>query len=287
MGLLDLKTDLKSLRYGKDRIGGGSSNQPYIQRDLPDSLSEVGRKGGPDFLLRGGTLVPGRVLNDVSRLTQMFFDFKSPNGILFAAKQNVLALSSTNFKAGKPRKISVGGSQVGDFLRNNIDLPLDNVYNPLSTIAQAAGGSIGLHLYKQGLNPMTGPAKYEDYIKGLDGFDGRNSRVVGLSRDILLSDSNILYSYTGGPGATLGVGKTVLKRYENTNKGYNELQAISDKKSLKGRGDTSIIDFRQEPGGSKAISLNYGTQNIEKRVNLGDPGKKPTGKALDGINAFA
>jgi len=62
MPLLDLRTNLKSLRYGKDRVGGGSSNQPYIQRDLPDSLSEVGRTGGPDFLLRGGALVPARVI---------------------------------------------------------------------------------------------------------------------------------------------------------------------------------------------------------------------------------
>ncbi len=31
MGLLDLKTDLKSLKYGGDRFGGGSSDQPYIQ----------------------------------------------------------------------------------------------------------------------------------------------------------------------------------------------------------------------------------------------------------------
>ena len=28
MGLIDLKTDLKSLKYSKDRIGGGSSQQP-------------------------------------------------------------------------------------------------------------------------------------------------------------------------------------------------------------------------------------------------------------------
>jgi len=61
MGLLDLTTNLKSLKFGKDRIGAGSSNQPYIQREIPDSFSDMGRTGGPDFLLRGGTLVPARV----------------------------------------------------------------------------------------------------------------------------------------------------------------------------------------------------------------------------------
>lgn len=296
MGLLDLTTNLKSLRYGKDRVGGGSSNQPYIQRDLPDSLSEVGRKGGPDFLLRGGTLVPGRVLNDVSRMTQMFFDFKSPNGILFAAKQNVLSLSSTNFKAGEPLKLRTRDTDltgvdrlrdtIGTFVDNNVSLN-QGAYTPLNTIGQVAGGPIGLHLYKQGLNPLNGPDKYLDYIKGLDNNDGNNSRVVGLSREILTSDNVNLFSYKGGPGAILGVGKTNIRRFENTDNGYTNIQIISDKKSVKGKGDTSIIDFRQEPGGSKAISLDYGTKNIEKRVNLGDPGAKPTGKALDGINAFA
>ena len=301
MGLLDLRTNLKSLRYGKDRVGGGSSNQPYIQRDLPDSLSEVGKKGGPDFLLRGGTLVPGRVANDVSRLTQMFFDFKSPNGVLFAAKQNVLALSSTDFKAGAPLDIAVGGSAVGDFLRNNINLPLDNVYNPLSTIAQVAGGPIGLHLHKQGLNPITGPTKYSDYINSLDEFDGQNSRVVGLSRGKLTSDSRILFNYIGGPGATLGVGKTHIKRTSFTDyKGddplldYTGIQVAADSKSGLGKGDSSIIDFRQNEGGSKVKSLNYSTKNIESRVNLGNPGKKADrsnyqkglGEALDRLNAM-
>ncbi|MDC6465010.1 hypothetical protein PQZ39_01110 [bacterium] len=285
MPLVDLRTNLKSLRYGKDRVGGGSSNQPYIQRDLPDSLSEVGRTGGPDFLLRGGTLVPARVGRDVSRLTQMFFDLKTPNGVLFAAKQNVLALSSTNFKAGKEEKVFGNGTRVGDFLRNNIDLPLDNVYNPLSTIAQVAGGPIGLHLYKQGLNPITGPTKYSDYLK-----DKNNSRLLGFANnDLLTSNSTNLYSYTGGPGATLGVGKTRIRRYENTDNGYSALKTLSDSKRALGNGDTSIVDFRKN-----TKSLSYKSENIETRVNLGNPGKKADRsdyqkglpQALDKLNAM-
>jgi hypothetical protein len=61
MAIVDLKTNLKSLRYGKDRPFGGSSNQPYVTRDIEVNDSEVGRTGGPDFLLRGGTLVPRRI----------------------------------------------------------------------------------------------------------------------------------------------------------------------------------------------------------------------------------
>ena len=93
MGLVDLSTNLKSLRFGKDRVGGGDSGQPYIQKEIPDSLSDVGflSTGGPDFLLRGGILVPNRVIDDVSRLSKMFTDVKSPNEILFTAKQQLLS----------------------------------------------------------------------------------------------------------------------------------------------------------------------------------------------------
>ena len=67
MGLVDLRTDLKSLRFGKDRVGGGSSGQPYRTKPIPNSLSDTDVTGGPDFLLRGGTLVVNRTVDDVSR----------------------------------------------------------------------------------------------------------------------------------------------------------------------------------------------------------------------------
>ena len=57
MGLIDLKTDLKSLKYSKDRIGGGSSKQPFVQKSIPDNFSAVGNTGGLDVLTRGGSLV--------------------------------------------------------------------------------------------------------------------------------------------------------------------------------------------------------------------------------------
>ena len=302
MAIVDLKTNLKSLRYGQDRAFGGSSNQPYIKSDINVKDSEVGRTGGPDFLLRGGTLIPQRVGNDVSRITQMLFDFKSPNGPLFIAKQNVLALTSTDFTAGPSTSvINTGGTAVGDFLRNNLGFDKSKIYNPLGTIGQVAGGFLGLHLYKQGLNPIEGPQKYTDYINDLDGFDGRNSRLVTLSRGTLTSDDINLFEYVGGPGSTNGIGRTIIKRYENTNidNGYNNIQGIADGKILGvGKGNTDIIDFRQEPGGSKVKSLDYSRleNRIETRVKLGDPGKKGEdrsnyqeglGTALDKINALS
>lgn len=307
MGLIDLKTNLKSLRYGKDRPFGGSSNQPYITRDIDVRDSEVGRTGGPDFLLRGGTLVPRRVANDVSRMTQMLFDFKSPNGPLFTAKQNVLSLTSNNFKAGfetlaiRKRQEGLSGiakvtDAIGTFVSNNIGFDKNNVYNPLSTIGQTAGGFLGLHLYKQGLNPIEGPSKYLDFI--IEG-DEKQSRLLNLAGGKLTTTDTTLYQYIGGPGSINGVGRTQVRRYENTNinKGYENVQSLSDKSREKGKGNTEIFDFRQEPGGSKVKTLNYSRpeNRIEQRVRLGDPGKKGIlredyqvglGEALDKINAL-
>ena len=125
MGIVDLRTDLKSIKFGKDVVGGGNSNQPYVVRDIPESFQDVGRTGGPDFLLRGGTLLPRRIINDTSRMVQMLFDFKSPNGPLFIAKQNVLSLTNPNTAVGYTKVTQQDeegqGSRVGEFIRNNLN----------------------------------------------------------------------------------------------------------------------------------------------------------------------
>ena len=169
MGLIDLKTDLKSLRFGKDIIGGGNSNQPYVVTPIPEGFAGVGRTGGPDFLLRGGTLLPKVVVQDVSRLTKMFFDFRSPSGPLFVVKQNVLSLTNVNSSAGYIAWEAVNrdrsgnffqraASAISTFLKNNVAIN-QGIYTPLSTLGQAVGSPFGVHLNKQGLNPLRSTTK--------------------------------------------------------------------------------------------------------------------------------
>ena len=272
MALVSLKTNLKSLRYGQDRPGGGSSNQPYIKSKIPDNSSSLDRSGGVDFLLRGGTLTPSRAAQDVSRLTQMFFDFKSPNGVLFTAKQNLL--SRTGVK-----------TQASGILN-------EGAYLPTSTILQAAGNAFGIHLNKQGLDPTkrTGPDAGQNSLFDLLGLRdplglpvytenlGRiqsektnrlvqlkykkigpdkidptsvNTTTTGLISSLvqsnifstLLSPFNQISSnpgeilkYGGGPGSILGIGKTILKRYSDTNEGETKAKtAQPKKKSLYGK----------------------------------------------------
>ena len=229
MGLLDLKTDLKSLRYGQDTPGGGDSGQPYIKSKIPEGLTSK----SPDFLLRNGYLAPRDALTDVARLTKMFFDLKSPNGLLFTAKQNVLSNSAVR-------------TQTSGVLN-------EGIYTPLSTLAQAGVVAFGGHLNKQGVNPFGQTGAYanngnlyatriknynQEWLNSPDGslknrlFALYESKIqnnsIGLFSKINnISDlpSNIL-SYKGGPGAPLGVGFTSI-RFADQRTGKNNPYSIS------------------------------------------------------------
>jgi hypothetical protein len=207
MPLVNLVTDLKNLKYGKDTPGGGWSGQPYIQSKIPDGFTSK----SPDFLLRNGYLAPLNAAEDIKRLAKMFGDLKSPNGLLFIAKQNVLSNSAVR-------------TQTSGILN-------EGIYTPLSTLAQAGVVSFGGHLNKQGINPFeqTGAYAQGDYLY----FNKvKNDNAVGINRLVSLytaiendrsinnwnfsgvnlnvGNNNIL-SYRGGPGAPLGVGNTNIR----------------------------------------------------------------------------
>ena len=260
MGLVNLTTNLRSLRYGKDTVGGGNSNQPYVTTKIPESFSKIGRTGGPDFLLRGGTLLPKIVVNDVSRLAQMFFDFKSPNGPLFIAKQNVLSLTNVNSEAGyvpfeEAEGTGVLGS-IGAFIKNNIALN-QGIYTPLGTLAQAAGNGIGLHTNKQGLNPFkfktTQGSPNGNSLLGLPtylntiatgGDEGNKSRLFGLLDKVDSKQTDLnLYTYSGGPGATLGVGKTRIDMLDDQRTGINNPNTTREKPKVTWGSATRFSSF--------------------------------------------
>ena len=243
MALINLKTDLKSLKFGNDRPGGGSSNQPYITKSIPDqdsSPSNVFNTGGPDVLLRGGLIAPIRAGLDVGRLAQMFFDFKSAAGPLFIAKQNLLSRTSVKTEN------SVGVGYAGGSPSQNFPLEVDyfaqtqinqGIYSPTSTLAQAAVGFTGTHLNTFGLNPASplagvinsgglqgGLVGYNDVIKqrnssGED-IEDKNRLVwiwnnkqakTPISTVGIAGDRVTILEYSGGPGSILGIGSTKLK----------------------------------------------------------------------------
>ena len=229
MALIELKTNLKSLKYGGDRPGGGSSNQPYVTREIPEG--DLPAKAGPDFLLRGGFLAPVAAARDVSRISQMLVDTKSPNGFEFIAKQNIL--SRTSVKTEASNGPAYGGSALNQ-----------GIYNPASTIAQVGvQGWTPIHLNLFGVDPIaiepSGSAgssplsiiKYEDLINDQLGRGGykikseEGNRLLNILDNITnntssnnfnfeginLNVGNSVLEYGGGPGSILGVGTTKIR----------------------------------------------------------------------------
>ena len=196
MALIDLKTDLKSLKYSKDRIGGGSSQQPFVQKPIPDSFSAVGNTGGLDVLTRGGSLVFQKTADDVSRLSKLLLTGNTFQGPAFTIKQNVLSRQNVKTQAS-PKGLNQG------------------VYLPTSTIAQAAISATGLHFNTFGVNPVPGTlgslTTYSDVVS-YDQPSAAN-RLVDLTDSFVdnRTSGNTLYSYSGGPGSILGLGKTKIQ----------------------------------------------------------------------------
>lgn len=219
MPLLDFKTDLKSLKFGSDRPDGGSSNQPFVKKEIPDDRKPaVISDGGPDFILRGGVLAPIRAVDDAIRTTKLFLE--TPQGLLFTAKMNLLSRMA-------PKTIATQGL---GYAGGNIN---QGAYLPTSTIAQTGLGFSGTHTNTFGLNPFSpedtdsslatqlalgGLVRYESAILGISGkgktiLGGLTSPLSELyDNRILLKtpDPNVL-SYSGGPGAPLGIGNTNIK----------------------------------------------------------------------------
>jgi hypothetical protein len=370
MPLIDLKTNLKDLKYGKDQYRGGDSGQPFIPTRIPstneplqtsvsisgpDIVQTIGSTllatgagaaigalggsvlgatgagaligsavglgiglasnidqgnsisikppsagtGGPDFLLRGGSLVANYVIDDFNRLSKFF---KNNNGTLFTIKQNLLSRLGTR-------------AQGAPILLN------ERLYAPLSTILGAVGSPFGLHVNKQGLNPFQGigeiytPDRYFDairnsnsniqndlesleplasnrlfslyWVKILDNQSNPLTTNVGVASK---ADDTLIISYPGGPNTFLGIGKTNIKYatdifgaplkvkdasnyYDNTLT-YNQLIESAEETNAGIPNYIKQIDFRDKLR-EGAISPSYNPsrlKTLETRTNLGDPG---------------
>jgi hypothetical protein len=206
--LIDLKTNLKSLGYGNDRPGNGSSNQPYIVTPIPDR--EAPNSLAPDFLLRNGYLSLFNAADDVERVGKYFIDLKSPSGLLFIAKQELLERQN-------PKLVNI-----------------DRFYNPLSTLLQVGFSPVGFHFNKQGISPYEtsyydgGRYGYYFSTRNQTIADGVENRLTiaytakiakqdlggltinpfGITRE---AGDTILLSYPGGPGSVLGIGNTNIR----------------------------------------------------------------------------
>lgn len=253
MPLIDLKTNLKSLKWGNDRPGGGSSGQPYIQKEIDSNLIS----NTPDFVVRGGLLAPLKAKDDVERLSKFFLNpLATNNGPLFIAKQNLLSKTSVKTEASKGINYGFGTINGG-------------VFTPVNQILQAGSGFTGVHFNRIGVGSNE-LERYEKIVTENNEQDGsyKNRLISLLSNnanktgtklgDFTINsefDKNfkpVILSYQGGPGSNLGIGKTIIKRADKTVfnidtkgfKGLNYSQIFN--KPLTDKSGSIREDFRRE-----------------------------------------
>jgi hypothetical protein len=263
------QTDLKSLRYGQDRPGGGSSNQPYhkvnYRKKFELGTESLAQTGGSDLILRGGYLtfgVPGyansRIAADLERIGKWF---ASAEGLVWIGQQNVLSQLGARIYGGYP-------IQVRSANRTRLN---DGVYTPISTLAAVAGNAIGTHPNKQGTDP-TGLSAFgrPEYIKLVRGgvtntgtFEGitniANNRLVNLYRtkiaDYQGSQSTELYRYKGGPQSGEGLQlNTIINTASNRTPFLGENSTILFRSPIGGFTPLSYRTFSQ--GDIEALSYN-------------------------------
>jgi hypothetical protein len=223
MPLIDLTTNLRDLKFGRDRVAGGSSSQPYVQSDIPAPGKDPVDLGylNQDFVVRGGLKAVDNSIKDVERLGKYFLDIRNPSGLLFIAKQNLLSRTAVR----TPTSIFPA------FLN-------EGIYTPIGTLAQAGGVAFGLHTNKQGLNPFAGidngssptPKRYWDVMKvnsdpDIAGGDSVLDRIrntsepntqrtevgkIYIQKITQKNNSFSVKNYPGGPGSVLGIGKTQI-----------------------------------------------------------------------------
>jgi hypothetical protein len=243
----------KSIPYGKDQYGGGWSKQPFVTKPITVNGSDVEDTGGPDFLVRGGTLVPGRVVDDVSRLTKLLLNKGTftTQGIDFTVKQNFLS------------RLSVA-------TQTSIPFVNQGAYTPAQTILEAAGVAGGLHL------PLfVGNGNYYDTIQTQRNLDALsiNNRLYSLYETKIQNkavsypglkgfestNSNTLMSYGGGPDATYGIGKTNIL-FADQRTGFNN--------PLIPKSGSFQENYLLKSSGSAGLNISAGILNREGRYAL-------------------
>ena len=196
--LIRLKTDLKSLKYGKDRPGSSNSGQPYITTVIPNRSPFVSTSD--DGFIRGGMTTADRSsLIDKERISRFFKD--KPKGPLFIQRQ--IGLQFSNPKLEVKKYPSGGEGLIGGVL--SLAASTFNVVNELipgptrlynngfNTLAQIGANAFGQHFNRHGLSLVQDDnSKYLSVAKFNN--ENGNNRLVGLKNKLLKENSldNIL-----------------------------------------------------------------------------------------------
>ncbi len=179
MPIVNLQTDLKSLRYGGDRLNGGNSTQPFIKIDIPPQDQpntdiippSVGTGALQDIIPGLGPLLNNPVLAGIRTLVNAPLQAFDSIGIgnneglirggissvvrsgidsirltrFLTTPQGLLFIAKQNLLSGSGVKVEGSGTVLND-----------KIYTPLGTLAQSLGNAFGVHTLKQGIDPLAG-----------------------------------------------------------------------------------------------------------------------------------
>jgi hypothetical protein len=289
MPLVDLKTNLKSLRYGNDQPFGGSSGQPYVTSSIPENPDQIGNPQGIDYLLRNGSLYVETAQKDFSRIEKLLND--PDNKILgenWYNKQTALSRQSTwRFPLSVPVSQIYSKQQTLD----QVEFKAGTFGPNRQTLGTASSGP-WLHIYKQGglslpslgyLNPLNYGNAYKVadqaginrltnlYRSKISVFGGTGAAIAGAATSVLLGVSPgntsipgsdlLLQAYYGGTDTYGGQVSIIPRTTFSTNKAksFGGQGATRLARLLSGGEGQSVITFDQDVLGN--LSLNN-TSNL-------------------------
>jgi len=183
--LVNLKTNLKSLKYGHDRQGDGSSEQPYITTNIPRRLFTSPTDDG--YIRGGWTLANQASTTDQLRINKFIND--TPKGPLFIQRQIGLQLTNPKLETRKINLNSFG-------LLGSVLTATYNVFNDLApgptrlynegknTLAQLPLTAFGTHFERHGLSPIQDDnTKYLAVVRNNN--DNGNNRLLALKTKLI------------------------------------------------------------------------------------------------------
>jgi len=216
MSLLDLKTNLKSLKYGQDQPGGGNSGLPYIKTDIDildnSNRTQVGRLINElrltkfdDGLVRGGIIGAANAsIVDTLRIGKFFLD--APQGPLFIVKQVGLQLANPRLET---KQLPTNNPTTSDptstqgFLNNvsniiiNVANRINNAVGPtriynlgINTLAQIPLNAFGGHIVRHGILPIIPEDQKYFSVVNNNNENGTN-RLLRLSTKFELGDKKL------------------------------------------------------------------------------------------------
>lgn len=295
MPLINLQTNLKSLRYGADRQGGGDSGLPYIRKDI--STANPGIKFD-DGLVRGGTINAALAgATDTLRIAKFLTDL--PKGPLFIAKQVGLQLSNPRLEVrNNPLISSTAGL-----------LQPTRIYNlGLNTLAQIPVNAFGIHFDRHGLLPIQSEnTKYESVVRNNAGLTSNNIDVAKsfnrllrltdkfkLGNNTTINTNSIVNRYIGGPESVYGIGSTTINRSTYTGYSNNIEAALEASKDYAGytreEAGKQISYFKDLGTGSDAIynyDFNFGNISLVAGVDQNVVTYSPPTSANPSLKTYA